>query len=102
MSGHVWVDRFYGGKWLYKICTTHNTDHGQVMLDEMADFPPPPAISFGCENPTAQQAEIFPWNRSARRHPHSGQRPQWSGYCVIDRCACDCHFNEALDEIQLL
>jgi len=97
-QGCHWVTKTYNGKEIVKICTTHGTDHGQVMVDELNEFSLPPYVSFGCENPTAQQAEIFPWNRSARRHPYSGQRPQWSGYCVT-ACACDCHNNEPLDEI---
>jgi hypothetical protein len=47
-------------------------------------------ISFGCQYPRAQQAEITPrWQ--GRRHPVHGDRPQWSGYCVIVECECPCH-----------
>jgi hypothetical protein len=47
-------------------------------------------VSFGCENPRAQQAEITP-RYQGRRHPYAGDRPQWSGYCVYMDCECSCH-----------
>jgi hypothetical protein len=101
MKGCSWITRTYNGKQLYTFCEAHGTDHGQVMVDELREFPLPLFVSAGCENPTTPQAEISPWNRSARRHPYSGERPQWSGYCVTDDCACECHYNEPIDESQL-
>jgi hypothetical protein len=47
-------------------------------------------VSFACTHPSEPQAEILPADR-ARRHPYEGNRPQWSGYCVIGKCACECH-----------
>jgi hypothetical protein len=55
-----------------------------------------PVISSGCSDPTTQQAELLPRDQW-RRHPYSGQRPRWSGYCVLNGCACECHTNEPLD-----
>ncbi len=78
------------------------TDHGRVSLELAIKAAKQPEISFACENPAAQQAEIFPWNRFVRRHPYPGPPPEWSGYCVNQRCACDCHHNEAQDEIELI
>jgi hypothetical protein len=101
MSSHEWVTKTYNGKELYRICVTHGTDHGRVMNDELeysrknpSESSLPALVSFGCENPTDQQAEIFPWNRYARRHPYSGNRPQWSGYCTNPECRHECHDNE--------
>jgi hypothetical protein len=47
-------------------------------------------ISSGCRYPRQQQAEIVPGDQG-RRHPYSGSRPEWSGYCVIKTCECPCH-----------
>ena len=47
-------------------------------------------VSHACSAPKEPQAEI----ESAllnRRHPYNGQRPQYSGYCVVLDCACKCH-----------
>jgi hypothetical protein len=47
-------------------------------------------ISFACMYPAERQAQILSCDRS-RRHPYGGKRPEWSGYCVIGSCACECH-----------
>jgi hypothetical protein len=46
-------------------------------------------VSLACREPTARQAEILPADR-AWRHPYSGIRPEWSGYCTV-ACDCSCH-----------
>jgi len=47
-------------------------------------------VSSACRFPAQQQAEILPSDRG-HRHPYRGPRPQWSGYCVVESCACPCH-----------
>lgn len=99
MSTHQWATRTYNGKALYQICTTHETDHGLASLELAVEAAKERGISAACQNPTTQQADIFPWNGYARRHPYFGERVESSGYCVSVDCSCDCHKNEALDVI---
>jgi hypothetical protein len=47
-------------------------------------------ISHACKYPAEPQAEIMRGHRG-RRHPFEGSRPEWSGYCVPNRCNCKCH-----------
>lgn len=48
-------------------------------------------ICSGCRYPKQAQAEILPSSRKIR-HPVSGSRPTWSGYCVVKSCECPtCH-----------
>lgn len=54
-----------------------------------------PFISMACREPAAQQAELV--RDDYPRHPYLGQRPHWSGYCVIPSCACECHQAQAPD-----
>jgi hypothetical protein len=54
-------------------------------------------ISQACKYPKLAQAEIV---SKAERHPYSGNRPEWSGYCTIAGrqpmgCDCPCHVTEA-------
>lgn len=53
-------------------------------------LPAEPWISHGCQFPTDQQAVLVPSDMK-RRHPYAGLRPEYSGYCVIDQCDCECH-----------
>jgi hypothetical protein len=46
-------------------------------------------VSLACKEPAARQAEILPSDRG-HRHPYSGSRPEWSGYCTVP-CDCSCH-----------
>jgi hypothetical protein len=47
-------------------------------------------VSHACMYPAETQAVIGP-EPQGRRHPYEGYRPKFSGYCVIDICACECH-----------
>jgi hypothetical protein len=51
-------------------------------------------ISQACRFPRQPQAEIVKADRK-HRHPVTGKRPEFSGYCVVaDRCECKvagCH-----------
>ncbi len=48
-----------------------------------------PWISHACEFPADQQAVLI--GPLTHRHPYIGSRPQYSGYCVIAACECECH-----------
>ena len=48
-------------------------------------------ICSGCRYPKQQQAVIVKGDRKVR-HPVTGNRPEWSGYCVVKTCECPtCH-----------
>src|SRR6266849_4304179 len=48
-------------------------------------------ISSACRFPRQQQAEIVLADQAVR-HPFSGPRPEFSGYCVVSgSCECKCH-----------
>lgn len=76
------------------------SDHYRTCLDLAWDAAEKAFTSFGCQHPDQQQAPISPIHQG-RRHPHDGERPEYSGYCVIESCACPCHRNDARTEIQL-
>jgi hypothetical protein len=65
-----------------------------VKQSEREEAGPELWISSACKYPAQQQAEIARGDRG-HRHPYTGKRPEWSGYCVMaDRCGCDkagCH-----------
>lgn len=66
---------------------------GKFSLDDPAwDYEP--AVSFACQYPAERQAEILPADQGGR-HPYNGNRPQWSGYCTVDSCVCECHGRKA-------
>jgi hypothetical protein len=83
----------------YRARPCADSDHYRTSIDLAIEADSKPWVSFGCQHPTEQQAPILPVHQR-RRHPYSGKRSDWSGYCVIDTCACECHQNEALDEIE--
>lgn len=83
----------------YRTQPCANSDHYRASIDLAIEADLKPWVSFGCQHPTEQQAPVLPEHRG-RRHPYSGRRPEWSGYCTARRCACECHLNDALDEIK--
>jgi len=70
------------------------SDHFRTCIDLAIEADSKPWISFACQHPAEQQAAILPENQK-RRHPYNGRRPEWSGYCTVDSCACSCHIDEA-------
>jgi hypothetical protein len=47
-------------------------------------------LGYGCQHPAERQAEPVERDKQ-RRHPYTGNRPEWSGYCVYKDCECSCH-----------
>lgn len=70
-----------------------NSDHFQTTLDLAIAADNKPWVSYGCQHPTEMQAPVLESHRH-RRHPYRGRRPEWSGYCVVESCACTCHIDE--------
>lgn len=62
----------------------------RILAPRLGRPPNEPFVSHACEFPADQQAVLIPGSMK-RRHPWIGHRPEYSGYCVIDTCACECH-----------
>jgi hypothetical protein len=84
----------------YRTVQCSRSDHYRTCLDLAWDAAEKAFVSYACQHPDQQQAPISP-AQQGRRHPYEDVRPEYSGYCVIDGCACPCHRNEVRDEIQL-
>jgi hypothetical protein len=85
----------------YRSAPCERSDHYRSDINSAIEKASEPMVSHACEYPRDQQAPISP-SYQGRRHPYEGDRPQWSGFCVADQCACDCHRNDTLDELHEL
>lgn len=82
----------------YRARPCGESDHYRACIDLAYDEAEKAFTSSACLHPAQQQATISPEQRG-RRHPYDGDRPEFSGYCVSDKCACPCHYDDALPEI---